>query len=473
MPGDLASAGGARPLAVPRTVILSDLHLGNGQGDELFAGAAALPAFLEQFTHEPTRVILNGDTVDFLMNEDPLELRVERAVRQAQELVASAPTAKVLQALGRVLAAGGEVLVRLGNHDVELALEEVRRVFRQALGQPDAVARRLSFQRGDQPLVLELGGARVLVAHGEQNDAWNKVDYAHLPGPGAPAGADAARYEYSAGSLLVKKLLNPLKRQYSMRFADLLMPDFQGAVMAAFAVNPGALRLVFQQSSLKILWQLARQGMGAMTFGPEEPSEPTLGLVEWVQAAGLTEEELQAMEQALGSDSLSFADDDPALDGARRKLGLQALRAYARLHHGLAGDASQRYFALAPTEEEMTEARRLAKKFQAGAVIVGHTHAARWLQAQDVLYANTGTWIWLMRLPPQEASDSAWTEFLLELQRNPRLLPEHQVLARLEQRFTAVICGPHAQGGAEVSLVEWKPAGGLEVLGSTRVAPAS
>ena len=40
-----------------------------------------LPAFLDRFTSAPTRVFVNGDGVDFLMNEDPLELDAERAAR--------------------------------------------------------------------------------------------------------------------------------------------------------------------------------------------------------------------------------------------------------------------------------------------------------------------------------------------------------------------------------------------------------
>jgi UDP-2,3-diacylglucosamine pyrophosphatase LpxH len=452
-----------------RTVVLSDLHLGNGQSYDIFAGAEALPAFLDTLTGEPTQVVLNGDSVDFLMNEDPLELQVERAVEQARALVAAAPTAAVLKALGRVLAAGGEVVLRLGNHDVELALAEVQAVLRQALGQPPEVAQRLLFHRGDAPWVLEVGGARILLAHGEQHDAWNKVDYAHLPGPGAPEGADPARYRYSAGSLLVKKLLNPLKRQYGMRFADLLMPDFQGALLAAFAINPGAVRLAFQESSLRMGWQLLRRSMAPMTFDLEE-AEPDLGLAERVEAAGLTAQELQALEEVVGGGLLHFSDDDPALLSARQKLGRSALQSYAWLHRMAAGDSSERSYGLAPTRDEWAEARRLAQKFQAGAVLIGHTHAARWKHEEDLLYVNSGTWIWLMRLPSPEAPRTVWADFLRELQRNPRLDPEHQRLARLEQRFTAVVCSPHAQGGAEVSLVEWQPSG-LQVLGSTHVAP--
>jgi UDP-2,3-diacylglucosamine pyrophosphatase LpxH len=454
-----------------RTVVLSDLHLGNGQGYDIFAGAQALPAFLDTLTREPTRVVLNGDSVDFLMNEDPLELQVQRAVEQVRAMVAAAPTAAVLEALGRVLAAGGEAVLRLGNHDVELALAEVQQVLREALGQPPEVAQRLRFQRGDAPWVLEVGGARVLLAHGEQHDPWNKVDYAHLPGQGAPQGADPAQYRYSAGSLLVKKLLNPLKRQYGMRFTDLLMPDFQGALLAALAVNPGAVRLAFQGASLRMGWQLLRRSLTPATFDPEE-AELDLGLAERVKAAGLTLDEQQALEEVMGAGPVHFSDEDPALMSARQKLGRSALEAYARVHRLAAADASERCFGLAPMQGEWEEAHRLARKFQAGAVLIGHTHAARWKQEEGLLYANSGTWIWLMRLPSPEAPDTVWVDFLRELQRNPRLEPEHQRLARLEQRFTAVVCSPHAQGGAEVSLVEWQQPSGLEVLGSTRVAPA-
>jgi hypothetical protein len=269
----------------------------------------------------------------------------------------------------------------------------------------------------------------------------------------------------------VKKLLNPLKRQYGMRFTDLLMPDFQGALLAALAVNPGAVRLAFQGASLRMGWQLLRRSLAPATFDPEE-AELDLGLAERVKAAGLTLDEQQALEEVMGAGLIHFSDDDPALMSARQKLGRSALEAYARVHRLAAADSSERYFDLAPMDGEWEEARRLAQKFQAGAVLIGHTHAARWKQEEGLLYANSGTWIWLMRLPSPDAPDAIWADFLRELQRNPRLDPKHQQLARLEHRFTAVVCSPHPQGGAEVSLVEWQQPSGLQVLGSTRVAPA-
>ena len=164
-----------------RTLILSDLHLGNGGDYDIFAGSESLPALLDRFVDPPTRVILNGDTMDFLLNEDPLRLDVSRAVQQAESIATAEPTLYTLKALGRICKGGGEVLVRMGNHDVELALPEVREVFRNHLNQPDSVAQRMTFERGSKPHIMNVGGATILITHGEQNDPFNQVDYDHLP----------------------------------------------------------------------------------------------------------------------------------------------------------------------------------------------------------------------------------------------------------------------------------------------------
>ncbi|EPX61756.1 hypothetical protein D187_010375 [Cystobacter fuscus DSM 2262] len=458
-----------------RTVILSDLHLGNGQGYDIFAGETALPAFLDSLASAPTRVVLNGDTVDFLMNEDPLELQVERAVRQARALVSMPSTATVFASLGRLLAVGGEVLVRLGNHDIELALGEVQAVLREALRQPPDIAARLLIHRGDAPELLDVGGARLLLTHGDHGDNWNKVEYAHLPGPGAPASAHAGDYKYAAGSVLVKTLLNPLKRRYGMRFADLLVPDFQGAVMAALAVNPSAVRLLFQNTTFDILWQLFRKSQVPLAFDPNAPVEEDLGLAQRVDEANLTDEERRELEEVMGPSPVSFGGDEvEPSQQTRIKLARAALGAYARMQRLFVGQSGQRYLSLEPTEAESKEAQRLAKKFGAGAVIIGHTHAARWKQDAEVLYANSGSWIWLMRLPSPEAPDSDWADFLDELRNNPGLEPQRQRLAKLETRFTAVVAEPHPDGGATVSLVEWMPSpGALRQLATTRVAAAA
>lgn len=453
-----------------RTLILSDIHLGNDGGYDIFAGEAALPALLDAMVSPPTRVILNGDTVDFLMNQDPLELEVERAVQQAQAITAAPATRAVFAALGRVLAGGGEVIVGLGNHDAELALGEVQAVFRAALAQPAEVAAKLVFTRGEEPLLLELGGARILVAHGEHNDPWNRLDYGNLPGPGAPESAKAERFRYPPGSKLVKTLLNPLKIDYGLRFADLLKPDFQGAVLTTLAVNPAAFKTLFQGSTLSLMWQLFRQSLGPMTF---EGDEEDLGLVGAMEAAGLTEEEHEAIEALIDPDAPAmFADDDdPILDRARIKLGRAGLKLYAATQRVLTGKSGATYFDLEPGKQEWKEAQRLAKKFDADAVILGHTHSARFKHQDDVLFINTGTWIHLMRLPAPDAPTDAWSDFLSLCRCNPGLDPTKGDAAELVTRFTGCLIEAD-DDGAEVSLVEYTPETGLTTLGQGRLSRA-
>ena len=79
-----------------KILIVSDLHLGNGGSYDIFAGGESLPALLRTFAQKDHTVIFNGDSVDFLMNEDPLELDEARAVHQAEQTFAAPATAAVL-----------------------------------------------------------------------------------------------------------------------------------------------------------------------------------------------------------------------------------------------------------------------------------------------------------------------------------------------------------------------------------------
>ena len=110
----------------------------------------------------------------------------------------------------------------------------------------------------------------------------------------------------------------------------------------------------------------------------------------------------------------------------------------------------------------------MSEKFGAKAVILGHSHAARWKQDNNLLYTNTGTWIWLMRLPDENASDEEWLEFLQDLKDDPKLkTPKNQ--AKLEKRFTPVMVEEKAGGGATITLYTWEPSGQLRAVESAVV----
>lgn len=446
-----------------RTLIVSDLHLGNGGPYDVFEGGTALPALLDHLNSNSLDVIVNGDAIDFLMNDDPLELDVARAVLQARAIATFPASAAVFQALGRVLANGGSVVIRMGNHDVELFLPEVQAIFRQALGQPEDVARRLFFANGAEPQLLDVGGTRVLVTHGEQSDDWNRVDYEKLK-------VESSQYKYAPGSMLVKKILNPGVSVAGMRFLSLLKPDFQGAALTALAVDPSAAKIAWKQASLSMLWQLYRRADMAFTFGDTPEEEPDFGLDKRLDAAGLDKAEHDALEGELGDGPLvSFSGDDGVIRKAMAKLGRTALSYYARMQKKLAGPEADDYFLLDPADDELKEAQRLSAKYSSKAIIFGHSHAARFRHDSELLYANSGTWIGLMKLPSQQASDDEWVAFLDELRNNKALDPKKQKLAKVMTKFTAVLVSPHSRGGALISLVEWDD-GDLTTLRSGWVA---
>src|SRR5262249_42972517 len=147
------------------------------------------------------------------------------------------------------------------------------------------------FQRDNAPLVVEAGGARVLIAHGEQDDSWNKVDYAAL--------SRIKGYRYAPGSTLVKNYLNPITKARSMRFLNFLKPDFQGACLAALAVDPSVLWLGDRALTARMLWQLfGRTLVMPVTFAPEfapEEEEGDLGLGARLAGAGFLPEEEAAL----------------------------------------------------------------------------------------------------------------------------------------------------------------------------------
>jgi len=440
-----------------RTFILSDLHLGNGGQYDAFAGSDELPAFLDRFGQEPAHIFVNGDGVDFLMNEDPLQMDRGRAVQQAQALAADRATSGVLRAFGRVLARGGAVTIRLGNHDLELALPEVQQVLRAATDQPGEVAQRLEVQLGVAPEILNVGGARILVSHGEHADKWNKVDYEALRTP--------ETYKYTAGSTLVKEIMNPLTRLHGMRFMNFLKPDFSGGALAAFGVNPRIVKDVSRSATIDIVGQLLRRiGMAAAFASDDE--EPDLG--DRLEEADLTDEERQELEALLSDGPAAFAAEDDAPSTVSVKVARAGLKLYAGFQRFQAKrEGAEKFLDLTPGEDEWKDAQRLAGKERCGAVIYGHTHAARWKE-DGIVFANTGTWIWLMELPPFEADIDTWVDYLMELKRNPRLDPARQSKAKTMSRFTAVTLDPHADGGAVMSLGEWKNER-LETMAQARV----
>lgn len=406
-----------------RTLIVSDLHLGPGGSYDIFAGADALPALLDALGDRPTQVVINGDGLDFLLDDRPIErLDVEQARGQAQAIVDH--HRPVFEALRRVRARGGEVVFRLGNHDPELALPEVQAVLTAASGP-------LRFHRGDRPDVIQMGHARILVTHGEHDDPANRVAWRHLPGD--ESDASGLRFRHPSGSRLVKHALNPLKRA-GHRFADLVKPDIAGGALAVALLGGDDTARVLHEAGLDVGRALAWARLShRRTFTGDE------------EAAALARAAERGGEARPGEPGW-FA--RVLARGAAGVAGSSQVQRHASA-------ASEAFFDLAPDPREWQECRRLQSIFRVGAVIMGHTHAARFGRTDGLVHANTGTWIPRVRLPAADDIE-AWDRFVRELRADPMLtgVAAH----RLETRFTATLIEATSDS-AMVSLVEWTAAG--------------
>ena len=395
-----------------RTLILSDLHLGPNETVPIYVGGAVLPALIIKHTDEPLRLVLNGDTFDLLLDDTPLHFDPDAAARRLVSCVGSRDALPLMTAVATVLSRGGEVVIRAGNHDLELAIPAVQECFRDVVRSMGCPVTKLEFARDDAPQVFDVGERRVLVTHGEHDDAFNKWSRANLLHDGSPN----LEFRFPAGSRLVKDVLNPLRSE--MRFLDLLKPDFHGAVLSAIAVRPlETLSILRRSSTFEILAQALESSAMASTLSEVEVRGPFDVLL---AEANLDEGEAEELLLYL-DESACLGDDGGIFKRAIDKLGRTALSVYARLQRWATGSRAAEFFDASPSPDEWKDAQRLASEYGADVVVAGHTHARRYGVEHGVTYVNTGTWIGLMRPPSEGAPASEWTTFLESLRRDPML----------------------------------------------------
>ena len=392
-----------------RTLVLSDLHLGSAAVPGMFAGGEALPALLDHLGDAPLRVVLNGDTFDFTALDEPFAGDPEACAEQLRLFARG--HAPVFAALARVLARGGALVLRCGEHDGELALTGVQAGLREHFAAA-GVAPNLVVDGAPGARVLAVGGARVAVVH-------------DLVG-GAREGA--------ATRVLARRLLHPLRRQFGLDFVDLLRPDRVRAALAALAVNPTAVKLVFADMPAVMVWR-----------GLVEPgrADEAVGLA--LAGAGLEPREHALLLAALDPAAAIGCEpgDGPQLDLARRKLLRAALGGQAPRSepHGPIG------------ADELAAARRLARDHGVAAVLAGRTRAAGFLAEHDLCVVDTGAWVWRFTAPAAD-DDAGWRGLLERWQRASGLAALRRDTP-LWARFTAGLIAPRAAGGARLELIEW------------------
>jgi hypothetical protein len=422
IPASGALHTGAR--STMRTLVLSDLHLGCGACPGIFAGAQALGALLDALGTGPLRVVLNGDTFDYWAQGN-LRDGVESVTRA---LLSDAVNAELFARLGQVVREGGALIVRGGEHDDEVAQPAARAIVLAGLHCLAADATRVTFQRLRAPTILRVGGSPLLVARVSGGDE------------------DARR--------LAELLLNPLRRQYGVGYADLLRPDYVAAILAALAVNPTAARLVLRQLADDPSWPRSRGDC-----------QRALRLPDRLAAAGLSGREREIFGLALDPElRLGEARDDyEVLEQARLKLlGFCLDRRTRAAADGLRTIVGAEWSAL----------QALARRRHVSAALISRSHAAGWRSEDGLTVADTGTWTWKLEAPAIGGAQSL-RRTLAAWQRATRTGIPRAGAPTVCAQFTAALIEPLSGGrGAHMALIEWRADPGLVVLREQVLADA-
>jgi len=267
--GEPRDGPAAEPPDLPDLVVLSDLHLGLGENpasgrfhrleaffyDDDFASFASWLCTDAARSGRQLRMIFAGDSLDFLRVERSVALPSEgpglaHAAALARAILAGHPG--VVRGLAELLAAGHEVVLLPGNHDLELQRDDVRTELRQALAAALAV-RGLDDAAQVQALArltfanwFHHEPGRIWIEHGSQYDPEGAFRYL-LRGP---AGGNASASEESRDL----PLGNFFQRHFYNAFGSLA-----SVVPATPNANRGYLRWLMMHRPRTLVQVLYRQ----------------------------------------------------------------------------------------------------------------------------------------------------------------------------------------------------------------------
>ncbi len=409
-----------------RAVVISDIHLANGQPDMI-----SNPAILTQFIHqlpnlfpvdkesnEQLELIIAGDFIDYLNIQEYSAWTVDpaAAVRKLGDVTDRSQFAPVFDALAAHVQRGHRLTVLLGNHDIELALPAVQDAFLQRLGaSPHEV---LYVMDGR---AYRLGSA--LIEHGNRYDDANANDWTGLRAIVSALSRNehpTVDLEISAGSKLVIKVVNPLKDTYP--FVNLLQPVGEILLLLLLEFEPSLAWQVDMLGRLLNSKRLAERNRLGQQPGATRNVSAQAGSS--ANAGHDTDEELLTLfgdsyRQLHSQANANVAAGDvlgllvrPGRDGLAAYFDRQApvpverlRKIRAALKRIIDSDQSTRIdVADGPCG---AAGRRLLQSPDVQAVVMGHTHLPRYVRSDDGVYINSGTWIDRLRIPQRVLADGA------------------------------------------------------------------
>ncbi len=468
---------------------VSDLHLGGSPGFQVFNQGELLARLIDHLRQRsPKRrlaVVLNGDTIDFLAEPEPTYFDPRGAVRKLERIARDPAFKPVFQALRRFIRTPRrELVVTLGNHDLELALPWVRERFVDLLagGRESARGRiHLAFEGAGFP--ASVGGKRVLCVHGNEVDTWNVADHETIRRIGCDLTRDreVEPWTPNAGTKMVIDVMNQIKAEWP--FIDLLKPEAEGAVPILLALDPeqaSKIKRVFGVAA-RLTWDQIRVKAGflAADEAPAEApeSDPDAALETTLRRtfghadsfARDADDLLERAEVRLKRDvePMTLVSGDQreeylgyfgaALNWIRGRPTPEVLR------EALSGLEEDRSFDLGAQDDTFRRLEELIGP-EVDYVVAGHTHLERDLTRQGGgRYFNSGTWIRLMRLEEEVLSDQERFNEVCEVLERQSMEALDAELVLLRPTVVAIRAQANAVG-AGLERVREAAGGGVELV---------
>jgi hypothetical protein len=232
---------------------ISDLHLGgSAPRAQIFCQGPRLKAFIESLASRPGpfALVIAGDLFDSLphLTGTGSYVAVDGAAGIVRTIMTDAAFAPVFAGLRTFLGADEhELIILIGNHDLEIALPEAQEQLLRQIAPTPAARGRVRFLTSGTGFRCRVGTLTVFITHGNEADPWNHVDYealrkvAHARMLGRPFEAKA--WIPNAGTKLVVDVMNKVKEIHP--FIDLLKPETKAAVKILSILDPKTLGRLF------------------------------------------------------------------------------------------------------------------------------------------------------------------------------------------------------------------------------------
>jgi UDP-2,3-diacylglucosamine pyrophosphatase LpxH len=404
--------------------VVSDLHFGGKPGFQIFRQGDTLASFIKNMAAQPSDrkigVVFNGDIVDFLAEEPAAYLDPKGAIAKLERIFYEDPAfSGVWSALQEYVAQPNRQLILiLGNHDVELALPHVTEWIVENLSQGDAAARgsiTTCFDGAGFPCMV--GNKSVFTIHGNDTDIWNMVNHRQLLDLALAINTHETppAWDPNAGTRMVIDVMNAIKRDYPI--VDLLKPEAEAVVPILLTLDPSRLKEISKILAVaaylsrdavrrRMGFLSAEQEMVASPISEEEVMTEFLNkyyeyeTAESADADSLISNAYDALEKG-GRPEASPADEEllgpfdylPAIFSSEKDK-VEKLR--KALKKNLEGDPS---FVITH-EDKMFEKMTKVVGSNVNYLITGHSHKERAIARRepDCYYFNSGTWIRLIRL---------------------------------------------------------------------------